>query len=178
MPNFLRKSNKETGGPCWSAHTPINEEESNLESDYFVLFKESRRIRVARMLAHKLWSIWFKYLVKGFSRAVFDIDTLDTNSFSVEQRLLPRARVLLRQNYVSVQFGIYLIEYTIEKNVAYSQFSLNYGLTYILYMELHLDGNNDENLDGLVNMFRVTENHLHSTLIDRQPPYLPNYFRR
>lgn len=44
-------------------------------------------------------------------------------------------------------------------------------------MELQLGDNTEENLDGLVEMFRDTENHLHSTLINRQPPYLMNYLR-
>jgi hypothetical protein len=177
MPKLFRKSKKGTGGPGWSAYMPVHDEVSDFQSDNFVFFKESMRDRVARKLTHKLCEFWFKYLVRSFSRAVYDIDDLDTSSFSEEQRLFPRARLLLREKFISIQFGIYLIEYTIENNVAYSHFSVNFGLTYIIHMELHLDGNTDENIDGLVKMFRHTENHLHSTLIDRQPPYLPNYFR-
>ncbi len=155
---------------------PVDDEESDFESDNYVFFKEGKRNRVARMLTHKLCTLWFKYLVRSFSRAVYDIDNLDTSSFAEDQRLLPRARLLLREKFILIPFGLYLIEYTIENKVAYSQFSVNYGLTYLLHMELHLDGDTEENLDGLVKMFRHTENHLHSTLIDRQPPYLPNYF--
>ena len=177
MRKLFKKSKNETSGPGWSAYMPVVDEESDFESDNFVSYRESKRNRVNRMLAHKVSALWFKYLVKGFSRAVYDIDNLDTNSFSEEQRLLPRARLLLREKFIPIQFGLYLIEYTIENKVAYSHFSVNYGLTYILHMELHLDGSINENLDGLVQMFRDTENHLHSTLIDRQPPYLPNYFR-
>ncbi len=156
---------------------PLDAEEADFESDNYKLFKESKRECIAQLLANMLYALWFKYLVRSFSRAVYDIDDLDTNSFSEDQRLLPRARLLLREKFMSIQFGIYLIEYTIENNVAYSYFSVNFGLTYIIHMELHLDGKDDENLDGLVKMFRDTENHLHSTLIDRRPPYLPNYFR-
>ena len=141
------------------------------------IFRRTKRDRVAQMLAHTLYAFWFKYLARSFSRAVYNIGDLDTSSFSEEQRLLPRARVLLREKFISIQFGIYLIEYTIENNVAYSYFLANNGLTYIIHMELHLDGNADENLDGLVKMFRNTENLLHYTLIDRRPPYLPNSFR-
>lgn len=178
MPKYFSKPTKETSGPGWSAYTPVDDdEEPDIESGNFVFIKESKRNLFARTLTYKLCSFWFKFLARSFSRAVYDIGNLDTSSFSEEQRLLPRARVLLREKFISIQFGIYLIEYTIENKVAYSQFSANYGLTYILHMELFLDGNTDENLDGLVKMFRETENHLHSTLIDRQPPYLTNLFR-
>ena len=178
MPKYFNNSNKETSGPGWSAYLPVDDdEEPDFESGNFVFIKESKRNLIARILTYKLCAWWFKYLARSFSRAVYDIGSLDTSSFSEEQRLLPRARVLLREKFISIQFGIYLIEYTIENKVAYSHFSANNGLTYILHMELLLDGNTDENLDGLVKMFRETENHLHSTLIDRQPPYLTNHFR-
>jgi hypothetical protein len=177
MPKLFRKSKSETSGSGWSAYVPVDNDESNVESDYFIFPKESKRKRVSRMLMHKLNTVWFRYLVRNFSRAIYEIDNLETGAFDREQRLLPRARLLLRENFISIQFGLYLIEYTIEKNVAYSQYSVNYGLTYIIYMELHLGDNTEENLDGLVEMFRDTENHLHSTLINRQPPYLANYLR-
>jgi hypothetical protein len=124
---------------------PVDNDESNVESDFFIFPKESKRKRVSRMLMHKLNTVWFRYLVRNFSRAIYEIDNLETGA--------------------------------IEKNVAYSQYSVNYGLTYIIYMELHLGDNTEENLDGLVEMFRDTENHLHSTLINRQPSYLANYLR-
>ena len=177
MPKLFRKSKKETSGPGWSAYMPVDSEEPDIESDNFICLKESKRIRFSRILARKLNTVWFKYLVRSFSRAIYEIDNLETGAFDEEQRLLPRARLLLRENFILIQFGIYLIEYTIEKNVAYSQYSVNYGLTYIIHMELHLGDDTEENLAGLVGMFRYTENHLHSTLIDRQPPYYSNYLR-
>lgn len=178
MPKLFRNSTKETSGPGWSAYMPVDYEESDVEFDDFVFTKKSKKDRAFQTLIHKLNTMWFRYLVRSFSRAIYEIDNLEAGSFDEERRLQPRARLLLRENYISIQFGIYLIEYTIENNVAYSQFSVNYGLTYIIHMELHLGDNAEENLVGLVDMFRYTENHLHSTLINRQPPYLPNYIRR
>lgn len=177
MPKIFRKSKNETSGTAWSAYMPIESGEPDVDSDYFTFPKEGRRIRLSRNLAYKLNAIWFRYLVRSFSRAIYEIDDLESGTFSRERRLMPRARLLLKEKYISIQFGIYLIEYTIENNVAYSQYSVNYGLTYIVHMELHLGEDTEENLDGLVDMFIYTENHLHSTLINRKPPYLPNSLR-
>jgi hypothetical protein len=84
----------------------------------------------------------------------------------------------MENKWVTTQFGIYLIEYTIVKNVAQSFYSLNYGIRYIFFMESELTRSQKMNEKIIVELFKGTEKFLHKTYADRLPPYTPtNLFR-
>ncbi len=85
---------------------------------------------------------------------------------------------MLENKWVTAQFGIYLIEYTIVANVARSFYSLNNGIRYIYFMESDLTKSQKKNEKILVELFKETEEFLHKTLADRTPPYTPNYLFR
>jgi hypothetical protein len=126
----------------------------------------------------KLNELWFKMLVKNFARSVYEIGSGDFSGFVEDQRYKPRADYLIKNKFLQVQFGIYIIEYTIANGVAYSHFSLNYGLSYLIYMESHLVKNYETNQMLLVDLFRETEEHLFGTFTSRTAPYSPNYHFR
>ncbi|CAB5000353.1 hypothetical protein MCEMRE249_01310 [Candidatus Nanopelagicaceae bacterium] len=76
---------------------------------------------------------------------------------------------------MAITFGIYQIEYTINEENGFSHFSLNHGLTYVIHMETELTKNRELNVKALINLFQETEGYLLGTIIDRSPPYTPNY---
>ncbi len=141
-------------------------------------YKVSRRTRFAWKAQERISKKWFKTLVKYFARNVFDIGPGDFGPFVQSQRYTPRARYLMENKWVTTQFGIYLIEYTIVKNVAQSFYSLNYGIRYIFFMESELTRSQKMNEKIIVELFKDTEKFLHKTYADRLPPYTPTYLFR
>ena len=181
----MRKNRKEIeepmNGPGWTAYAGNSGKfdledffDNELDSSYTI----SRRTRYAWNAQEKISNKWFKTLVKYFARSVFDIGSGDFGPFVQSQRYAPRAQYLLQNKWITTQFGIYLIEYTIVNNVAYSFYSLNYGIRYIFFTESQLTKNQKSNEKILVELFKETEEFLHRTLADRIPPYTPsNLFR-
>ena len=167
-----------------STWVPDDEDYENLELEDFIddeidsTYKVSRRTRLAWKAQEKISKKWFKTLVKYFGRSVFDIGPGDFGPFVQSQRYAPRARYLLQNKWVTAQFGIYLIEYSIVDDVAYSFYSLNYGVRYVFFMETQLTKNQKSDEKILVELFKETEEFLHKTLADRKPPYTPNYLFR
>lgn len=138
----------------------------------------TRRTRFAWKAQEKIGKRWFKQLVKYFGRSVFDIGPSDFGVFVQRQRFAPRAQYLLKNKWINIQFGIYLIEYTVVDNVAYSFYSLNYGVRYVSFMGSELTDNRKLNMKIIINLFKETEEFLHQTLADRKPPYIPTYLFR
>ena len=149
---------------------------SELEADSF--YKTSKLDRFRWGIMKKLANYWFKKLAKGFARSVYDIGSGDFGLFVQTQRFTPRAQYLLKNKWVNVQFGFYLIEYTIVDGVAYSYFSLNYGIRYVFFMESKLTKNQESNVKIITDLFTETEESLHQTFANRKPPYTPNYLFR
>ena len=138
-------------------------------------YKVSLKTRLAWKAQENISKKWFKTLVKCFARNVFDIGPGDFGPFVQSQRYAPRARYLLQNKWVTTQFGIYLIEYTIVNNVAQSFYSLNYGIRYISFMESDLTKSQKKNEKIIVELIKETEEYLHKTYTDRRPPYTPTY---
>jgi hypothetical protein len=137
--------------------------------------------KMGRLLAHmrkKLANYWFKKLVKIFARSVYDIGYGDFGLFIQSQRYAPRAQYLIKNKWTTVQFGFYLIEYTIVDGVAYSFYSLNYGVRYVFFMESKLNKNQVSNLKIIIDLFKETEESLHQTFSGRKPPYTADYLFR
>ena len=181
----MKKNNKEaeepTSGPGWAAYQEVPEDfdgdawhRSNAQG--FEKISYINRFRWKAM--EQLTQFWFKVLVKQFARSVYDIGPGDFGVFTETQRYQPRAVYLLKNRWTTIQFGIYLIEYTIVEDIAYSYYSLNYGIRYINYMETKLTKNQEMNLKIIIDLFRETEEYLHQTFADRKPPYTPNYLFR
>lgn len=181
----MRKNKKENEAQnIDSTWVPDNEDYGNHVPEDFIddeidsSYKVSRRTRLAWKAQEKISEKWFKTLVKYFGRSVFDIGPGDFGPFVQSHRYAPRARYLLENKWVTAQFGIYLIEYTIVANVARSFYSLNNGIRYIYFMESDLTKSQKKNEKILVELFKETEEFLHKTLADRTPPYTPNYLFR
>ena len=181
----MRKNNKgdeePTGGPGCAAFQEPSEDIApdnwdELEVDSFYNTSKMTYFRW-RMMA-KLANYWFKKLVKGFARSVYDIGSGDFGLFVQTQRYAPRAQYLLKNKWATIQFGFYLIEYTIVDGVVYSFFSLNYGVRYVSFMESELTKNQESNVKIIINLFKETEEFLHQTFANRKPPYTPNYLFR
>jgi hypothetical protein len=178
----MKKNRKEaeepTSWPGWATFQEVSEdfEPDNwdeLEKDSF--YKAPKMIRFRWHVMEKLANYWFKKLAKGFARSVYDIGSGDFGLFVQTQRFTPRAQYLLKNKWVNVQFGFYLIEYTIVDGVAYSHYSLNYGIRYVFFMESKLTKNQESNVKIITDLFRETEESLHQTFANRKPPYTPNY---
>ena len=181
----MRKNNKgdeePTGEPGCAAFQEPSEDIApdnwdELEVDSFYNTSKMTYFRW-RMMA-KLANYWFKKLVKGFARSVYDIGSGDFGLFVQTQRYAPRAQYLLKNKWATIQFGFYLIEYTIVDGVVYSFFSLNYGVRYVSFMESELTKNQESNVKIIINLFKETEEFLHHTFANRKPPYTPNYLFR
>jgi hypothetical protein len=181
----MRKNKKKIeepiSGPGWTAYGEDSGNydledffEDEMDSSYTV----SRRSRFAWKAQEKISNRWFKTLVKYFGRSVFDIGRGDFGEFVQMKRFAPRARYLLKNEWTTAQFGIYLIEYSIIDGVASSFYSLNYGVRYVFFMESQLNKNQKTNEKILINLFKETEEFLHKTLADRTPPYTPDYLFR
>ena len=180
----MRKNKKEeelSTGPAWMDYQEMSDDQEpecahNDETDTFPVI--TRRTRFSWRVQEKLSKEWFKTLVKYFGRSVFDIGPRDFGEFVQMHRFVPRARYLLKNKWTTVQYGIYLIEYSIVDDVAYSFYSLNYGVRYVFFMETQLTKNQKSDEKILVELFKETEEFLHKTLADRKPPYTPNYLFR
>jgi len=172
------KKAKQTSRFRWADYQVYSEDDEsrcndNDEIDSIPRF--SRRIRFAWRVQEKISRKWFKTLVKYFGRSVFDIGQGDFGEFVHMNRYVPRARYLLKNKWTVVQFGIYLVEYSIIDGVASSSYSLNLGVRYVFFMESQLTKNQKSNEKILIKLFKETEEFLHKTLADRTPPYLPDY---
>jgi hypothetical protein len=135
----------------------------NMQNQTYKSFKYSFRI----MIRNKLSQMWFRSIVRRFSRIVTEIDFFDDSEFVEEQRYKPRAENLLDNSWVLTPFGIYMIEYTIVDRVAYSFYSSNYGLRYSLYMETELTKDHKLNVKAIVNLIKETEEYLFHTIKKR-----------
>jgi len=165
----------------WGTYDDIPDDfdpESWIPQDTHHFESPSFRQRIARNGQERLNRFWFKKLVSNFARSVFDIGYGDFGTFVKERRYKPRADYLLNNNWVLIQFGIYLVEYTIVDGVAYSHYSLNYGLKYVIHMETQLVKKQETNQLILIDLFRETEQFLFNTLSDRTAPYSPNFLFR
>ena len=181
----MRKNKKEVEEPMSGpSRTAYGEKSRNYDLEDFFddeidsFYRISRRTRFAWKVQEKISNKWFKTLVKYFARSVFDIGSGDFGLFVQSQRYAPRAQYLLQNKWITTQFGIYLIEYTIVNNVAHSFYSLNYGIRYIFCTESQLTKNQKSNEKILVELFKETEEFLHRTLANRIPPYTPDYLFR
>ncbi len=138
-----------------------------------------RRHSLGRVLRQRMRRLPYKFgferIVDNFASSVYEIDQGDFNSFAEGQRYAPRANYLLENKWMAITFGIYQIEYTINEENGFSHFSLNHGLTYVIHMETELTKNRELNVKALINLFQETEGYLLGTIIDRSPPYTPNY---
>jgi hypothetical protein len=161
-------------GPGWAAYVEVEENSDEEEWNRGIGASASQNClkRSFSLLARKTKAnIWFRFQLKKFSRSHFDLGSNHPRTFDVEYRYEPRARCLIKNKWTTVPFGIYLIEYTIVEDTAYSHYSVNQGLTYSIYMESQLTKNFQLNLRIICDLFVETEEHLHNTIINRTAPY-------
>jgi hypothetical protein len=142
------------------------------------LYQTSKMDRLHWHMRKKLANYWFKKLVKAFARSVYEIGYGDFGLFIQTQRYAPRAQYLIKNKWTTVQFGFYLIEYTIVDGVAYSFYSLNYGVRYVFFMESKLNKNQESNVKIIIDLFKETEESLHQTFAARKPPFTADYLFR
>ena len=136
----------------------------------------SKRIKF-RMLS-KLSKIWFRNLIRRFASNVYDLGDGDYGWFVQDQRYKPRAENLIKNSSILIPFGIYIIEFSISGGIAYSNYSLNYGISYTIYMEAELTKNHKRNIEILMNLFAETEEYLFKTLSRGEPQTSSQYLRR
>ena len=177
MTNNKNNGEEPTSGPGWAAFEPAPEDFDldtweNLNSDHFL--HNSFKDRMRRIAMGRIAEFWFKTIVKRFARSVYEISAGDFGWFIENQRYQPRARYLIKNKWTTVQFGIYLIEYTIADGIAYSYYSLNYGINYTIHMESELSKNHELNVKIIANLFKMTEEFLHHTISNRSAPHTPN----
>ncbi len=141
-------------------------------------FDQSARIsfreRIRFSYLEKLCSFPFKMLIKRHSSVFYDLGPGDFDWFTEHHRYQPRAVYLLKNQWVQIQLGVYVIEYTIIDGVAYGYYSLNYGISYHLYMETELTKSKESNQNILVDLFKETEEFLHDTIVNGSAPYFSN----
>jgi hypothetical protein len=139
-------------------------------------FRRHSLRRVLRRRMHRLpYKFGFERIVDNFASSVYEIGRDEFNSFAEEHRYAPRAKYLLENKWMAITFGIYKIEYTVTEDIAFSHFSLDHGLTYIIHMETEITKNRELNVKALINLFQETEEYLLGTIVDRSPPYTPNF---
>ena len=139
-------------------------------------FRRHSLRRVLRQRTRRLpYKFGFEKIVDDFASSVYEIGRGEFNGIAEEQRFAPRANYLLGSKWMAITVGIYQIEYTITEEIGYSHFSLDHGLTYIIHMETELTKNRELNVKALINLFQETEEYLLGTIVDRSPPYTPNY---
>ena len=144
------------------------------ESEYYFGLQNSFKNRVRRRFIRFATDFWFKTLVNRFAFKVNGIDVGDFSLFVEKQRYKPRAQYLIKNQWAIIQYGIYLIEYTIVDGIAFSYLSLNQGLDYSIHMESELSKNHSSNIEIIVNLFKRTEEFAHWTITNGKSPY----FRR
>jgi hypothetical protein len=181
MKIFGRKKNtsqeEHLSGPGWGAYSEIDDDfdEREWEQESLVEFQRfSKRDLIRFRMSQTLSQIWFASLVKRFARSTFEIRSKSFSIFDEEQRYQPRARYLIKNNWVAIPFGIYFIEYTTVGKNAYSHYSLNHGLSFTIFMESELSNNRGKNVEIICNLFMQTEKHLHYTIASRTAPYMAN----
>jgi len=123
----------------------------------------------------KISSSSFRTLVKRHSSVFYDLGPGNFGLFAEQHRYQPRAIYLLKNQWMQIQLGVYLIEYTIIDGFAYGHYSLNYGISYHLYMETELTKSKESNQKILVDLFKETEEFLHDTIMNGSAPYFPNF---
>ena len=145
----------------------------DLSNDQFE--KISLRERTRFSYLEKLRSFSFKMLIKRHNSVFYDLGPGDFDWFTEHHRYQPRAVYLLKNQWVQIQLGVYVIEYTVNDGVAYSHYSLNYGISYHIYMETELTTNRESNQNILVDLFKETEEFLHDSIVNGSPPYFSNF---
>ena len=141
------------------------------ESEYQLGLKNSFTDRIRRRFIRVSTDFWFRTLVKRFRLKVNEIGVGDFSFFVEEQRYKPRAQYLIKNQWTMIQYGIYLIEYTIVDRTAFSYLSLNQGLDYSLHMETELTKNHASNVEVIANLFKRTEQFAHWTITNGKSPY-------
>jgi hypothetical protein len=165
---------EQLSGTGWGAYSEIDDDfdESAWEEETSVEFPRfSKRDLIRFRMGQTLSQIWFASLVKRFARSTFEIQSKSFSIFDEERRYQPRARYLIENNWVAIPFGLYFIEYTIVGKNAYSHYSLNHGLSFIIFMESVLSKSHKKNVEIICNLFMQTEKHLHHTIASRTAPY-------
>ncbi len=164
----------------WKSYDDIP---NDFESDtwYFENMNSSRPWGLKKRSKYRLHTflnrIWFRSLATRFMASVFDLGDGDYESFIKEERYKPRAENLIKNSWIHVPFGIYLIEFSIADGFAYSHYSLNYGVSYSIHMESELTKSKKKNIEILVNLFAETESHLYRTFFNQHTPQ-SNYISR
>jgi hypothetical protein len=141
------------------------------QSEYQLGLKNSFTVRIRRRFIRVSTDFWFRTLVKRFRSKVNEIGVGDFSYFVEGQRYQPRARYLIKNQWAIIQYGIYLIEYTIVDRTAFSYLSLNQGLDYSLHMETELTKNQASNVAIIVDLFKRTEEFAHWTITNGKSPY-------
>jgi hypothetical protein len=165
----------------WSSYYEIPDDfdaESWIPQDTYQFGPIGLRQKFSINTKYRLNALWFRIIVNNFARSVYEIGNGDFSGFVENQRYKPRADYLIKNKFLQVQFGIYIVEYTITDGYAYSHYSLNYGLSYLIHMETQLVKNYETNRKILIDLFRETEEHLFGTFTSRTAPYSSNHIFR
>lgn len=177
---FMRKNKKvkQASRFRWADYQFVQDDFENevykkLSNDQSERISFRERIRFSYL--EKLRSFSFKMLIKRHNSVFYDLGPGDFDWFTEHQRYQPRAVYLLKNQWVQIQLGIYVIEYTIIDGVAYSHYSLNYGISYHIYMETELTKSNESNQNILVDLFKETEEFLHDSIVNGSAPYFSNF---
>lgn len=133
--------------------------------------------RIKFWLLSKLSRLWFRNLIRRFANSVYDVGDGDYGWFVQDHRYKPRAENLIKNRSVLIPFGIYIIEFSISEDIAFSHYSLNYGISYTIYMEAELTKNHKRNIEILMNLFAETEEYLFKTLSRGEPQTSSQYLR-
>lgn len=161
----------------WADYQVVSEDFENEVCNNLTLDQSARisfRERMRFSYLEKLGSFSFKMLIKRHNSVFYDLGPGDFEGLTEHQRFQPRAVYLLKNQWVQIQLGVYVIEYTVIDGVAYSHYSLNYGISYHLYMETELTKNRESNQNILVDLFKETEEFLHDTIVNGSAPYFSN----
>jgi hypothetical protein len=175
----MRKNNKENevliSGPGWAAYQESPADFDQEDFDHTPVIRHTFRDRLRITYKENMRSLAFKFLIKRHRKVFYDLGPGNFGWFTEHQRFQPRAKYLLKNHWTQIQLGIYVIEYTIIDGVAYSHYSLNYGISYHLYMETRLTKKSELNVEILVDLFKETEEFLHDSIVKESAPYFPNF---
>lgn len=172
--NLLREN-------CWESYDEIPD---SFESDTWSFENTDSTTRwglnkrIKFWLLSKLSKLWFRNLIGRFASSVYDLGDGDYGWFVQDHRYKPRAENLIKNRSVLIPFGIYIIEFSISEGIAFSHYSLNYGISYTIYMEAELTKNHKRNIEILMNLFAETEEYLFKTLSRGEPQTSSQYLRR
>jgi|APCry1669188970_1035186.scaffolds.fasta_scaffold15053_2 hypothetical protein len=176
----MSKSNpeeeKQLNGPGWTSYQPIPDdwdEDEFTRSQYFNLPKLNPLSRLNKWCAKKLYENRYSKMIKVKTKHYFDFGDGDYGHLNHEEMYLARAAYLLKHRWIQLNFGCFIVEYSILNGYGSFRYSHNDGIEFHKHSETRLSKHHQLDLEILTTFFIEAEEHLYASTKDRKPTYYP-----